>query len=885
MVNVPGVGSEEVGRAHVTVHADASSVPGDIERGIDDSRPGVHDSGRDVGQELADGMDEGFQDSDFMKNFGSRLSAMMDDFVDGDFKRKADELTASLTIGDGEHTVSDEIDEIGDSSRRNHHWLSRFDGLLQTTASHTDDFADILGAATGRGSRNNFLNFIGSLVRNLTKLVALPMKGFSAAFDAFTKGWESGSGGFNSFGKGIQALLPLLGSLAASLIGAAVAIGFLLAVIGPLTAALSLLAGIVTALIASIGFALVAAFAALAAVALPAIAAIAIALGGILSMSDEMKKKFSDAFQPIKDEFLDLGQISAKIFTGALTNQADRFADILKGLAPLVRGVSHAIVDVGNSWLNMMEGPGFGDFIEAMTKFLPDAVRKLGDIFGHTIGGFGGILRGMIPFMRDVLRYLDGITERFSDWANSAEGQTSIERFFRRAEASLKAVWGFLGDVWDLLSTILDAGKNTGDSIFERMGRTIQGWVDALKENPDILKDWFHDAEDFALAIGHALEGIGSFFDELDNPDTRHNVTIIMDTLGTIAEIMATIVEFADWAGVFTPVTELPDLLVEKWHQFLDVLDSIAEKIDEISNSIPGIPDLPGFGGLGLHIGSGDEEPFKGSGGAWFTDMVPQVSDEAWTKILNYPENADVKKHFEDVAKWAGMVFEGKAIDFFDIIDWGVSPEKVTKEMQPLVNAIMKPLKNLFFDIMDVFGIPHPDKITDKVRAIDVPGRIENAIGNNTVDLEKAFNIPDPAAIARHFARQAQEIMNAIGFNSIPLERAFDIPTPQSIADQFVSLASQILSAVGIIDLGGLFRMPATVQAPVVVDQNGTPVDTPHGGRVIPGFAETSAAVGPSWTASGGKTINASGWTIVSPTEDAEAVATEVVNQLAAVGY
>jgi hypothetical protein len=264
-------------------------------------------------------------------------------------------------------------------------------------------------------------------------------------------------------------------------------------------------------------------------------------------------------------------------------------------------------------------------------------------------------------------------------------------------------------------------------------------------------------------------------------------------------------------------------------------------------------------------------------------DNIPSITTETWEKIFNWPGEEETAKHARQYANWVGMVLEGQAIDFFEIIDWGTT-EDVDKKMRPLVHAIMEPLKGLFFDIMDMFGIPHPEKIADKVRAVDVPGRIENAIGNNTVDLEKAFNIPDPAAIARHFAQQAQEIMNAIGFKSVDLERAFDIPSPASIADQFVSLAEQILGVIGPINLGGLFTMPATVQAPTVVDSNGHPIDTPHG-RIGVTTDAAVASVGPSWTASGGKTINASGWTIVSPTEDAEAVATEVVNQLAAVGY
>jgi hypothetical protein len=384
-----------------------------------------------------------------------------------------------------------------------------------------DNIADSMGRGMGRGSRNNFLNLIGSLGRGLVRLGSLPFRaaeGIASMVGEFKRLQALGAGGLRAFVGSFRALPGLAAGLTTF---AAVAAGLII-VVPTLISILSLLAGTVTALAGSLAYAAVGGIAAFAAPLAPLIATVGTLALAFTDLSDAQKKALKADTKPLRDSLDGLRQAARGPILNAIGDQAQRLAPILDQFQGSLRGISAAIVDVGDSWLDSLENSdGFTDFIASIQNFLPDAVRRLGDIVGQTSGGLGGLFRGMIPFMRDALRYLDNLTARFSEWANSAKGQAEIKDFFEDAKESLKDVGFFAGQAKDLVLELLGAGKGEGDSLFRSMGDQIQDWVETLRKDPEILNKWFRDAGDFARDVGDAAVAVGKLVDLLDNDLSR----------------------------------------------------------------------------------------------------------------------------------------------------------------------------------------------------------------------------------------------------------------------------------------------------------------------------------------------------------------------------
>jgi hypothetical protein len=401
-----------------------------------------------------------------------------------------------------------------------------------------DVLGDTIGRTFGRGSRSEFLNFFGRLSQRMTQLLTLPVKLAANLFEmgrAFTSVLRSGGSLSQAFAQ-IGLTLPKLG---AAFAGLAVVIGVVVLVIGPLVAAMSLLAGIVVALSSSVAFALVGSLASLVAILGPAAAAVGVLGLTFVGMSDKAKEAAKKALRPLGDEFQKLGAAARKGLFSRLPETVSLLRKAFSGLRPLVREIGIAIADVFAGFAKGMNTKGFRDFRDAMFTFLPGAVRKLGEIARHTLGGLGGLFRGMIPFMTDVLDALVRITRGFSDWANSAKGQTAIEGFFERVKASMKAVGGFLREVVGLIGDLFSAGRGTGNTLFTDMENAVRRFRDFIKSDPNILGDWFNSAKEFGRALGNLLIDIGKVLDALDSAESRNTITDVVRALGTAAKVTA----------------------------------------------------------------------------------------------------------------------------------------------------------------------------------------------------------------------------------------------------------------------------------------------------------------------------------------------------------
>jgi hypothetical protein len=442
--------------------------------------------------------------------------------------------------------------------------MDKDNGFFRKMALRFETMADPLGRLLGRGSRNNFLNFFGSVVRNALFATGKVVDFFEAVIDGFKQIGSISLAFFKEFfrqgsqaanvaerfslalaaaaGEGSITTL-LTGGL--NLVAGMLALGAAFAVAafsaGALISALVLLSGIVIALAASISAALIAAVAAFLPLIVP--------LAGIIAGVVASVQMFKDANDKLKPSIAAVNKQASKLWDtfkdhalkGA-PRLVDRVTKSMSGLDKFMAAAGDGFRNFAKAMVDSITGPEFKQFTTVFTEFLPSASRKLGIIFGNVFEGLGGFLTAAIPLANQLLNWLVKITDNFSEWANSKKGQQEIKDFLEKAAHSAKSLGGFLEQVVGLIGDFFTAGQETGDSIFDDMTEGLKNVRRFLEENPDALKNFFRDSKEFATTLGDAIKDIAAAIDRIDSPETRKAANWLIDILSTQIAIVSTVI-------------------------------------------------------------------------------------------------------------------------------------------------------------------------------------------------------------------------------------------------------------------------------------------------------------------------------------------------------
>lgn len=466
------------------------------------------------------------------------------------------------------------LDDIGDDAGNIDRRMAQLTPRMSRFNAVLDDTADRIGTAFGRGSRNNFINFTGSVIRNTLRMANLVPKAFEQILKVgrgFATAFTGAGGGLSGMVAGFASLGPLLAASAGGLAAVAIGVGVLSAVLGPLVALVSGLVGILAAMAGTIGFAIAGAVGVLAGALAPLVAGFAGLAIGIANVSDRTKA-LKEVVRPLKDELSDLSNAAGDELMSGIRDSAPQIERVLRSLVPITRNVTAAMSNVFEGWADGLDSPEFRDWLDIMDRWLPRAIEKIGTIFSNTFEGIGGMFVGLRPAVNDFLGWLEGITQEFSEWANSARGRREIREFMEKASDSAKALGGFLQQAGGFLADLMDAGRGDGDSLFESMADNIKRFRDYLKENPDALRNWFRDARQLGEKLGDAAIEVGKIIDKLDSPEARETIQNIVDgfrRLGALASAAGGLID----SGLLFP------------------LQNVLEAIQDVKNRMGGLND------------------------------------------------------------------------------------------------------------------------------------------------------------------------------------------------------------------------------------------------------------------------------------------------------
>ena len=549
--------AENIGDAYVRVHARGDDIDDDIERMF--GKLDLHDSGRDAGHDFADGMEEGVDERapeesmlGRFKAMGERLTRLALEEKEIRFDDEVDMLKEHLS--EEEHLKEESEKKDEDRSRRTNtrrdRDFRREHSRLAQLVKKLDGMGDGIGDAFGKKSRNDFIHGIGVVVGGVTRLALALPKVLSLVSDAvihvgkaFADGIKSGEGFFSSIGKGAAGAVAALGDIALAatvgLAGVAIAAVALVSVLGPLVAVASGLIGAVTAVAASLSFALIGGLGLLAGAIAPigfAVAGLALAFVGL---DKATKNTVANALKPVIGSLKDLGAEVRKPILGAIVGQSAELGRVFSSLAPLFHGVGQSIAQTIRLIVRELSGSGGQSFFAAMTEAMPHAIVDLGEIFVHTIGGFGGIMRGLIPSFQRLLDFLEGVTFRFSNFTNSAKGQNAIKSFMDRAVDSAKSLGRLLLEVGGLFGDLFSAGRSTGDTIIDDLTNKVREFRNFIRSNPNGLQEWFSNGLDTIRNVGNVIRQIAEAFAALDTPQNRFVAGAMFQGMSIAVEILA----------------------------------------------------------------------------------------------------------------------------------------------------------------------------------------------------------------------------------------------------------------------------------------------------------------------------------------------------------
>lgn len=871
---------ETIGTAYVRILADGSGLDDSIKREMHKAEPMMHTQGEQHASAYSDGFNKQMKKEDPNRTILERLHAGMGRFdatshLIGErlseglreelekafpedigatmFRHLEEDLTEGRLninrLGDELENLRPrlvravkEVEKMGRAARLAAEGTEKLipddaPTKLHNLNTRLDSTAEKLGLAFGKTSRNDAVNFFGAIVEGIARtLFSIPKllekaQGLSKVFT------EAGGGieGFLAVGKQIG---PALAKAGPALGGLLLIVGV---VIGPLTSMIAGLAGAVIALAGSISFALAGAVGALVGAVLPLAAGVGVAVLAITNLSDTTKKAISEAIDPFKDALHEIGEVAGERLFENFDKQMPKFTKALKVLRPVILGIADALGDVIGKFADLAASPAFKRFADVMGKFLPDAVRQLGDIFANVGRAMLGVFTSLVPITQRFLDWLVNITDEFADWVNTPAGQKRLVEFFERAGDAAETLGDFLGAVGEAIGELLSAGEPTGTGLIESMANAAEDFVAWLETHKGTVRDWFADAGDIARAAGDAIGGIIKVLDSLDTPENRKIAEVVLQSiavaldaiavalkvsginlliqilslaisLGTKAgeALLSSVGAIRDWA------TRVPEMVSRVVNNIVEFFQKLPGRIGEFLQRLPGILDRA-LNRMLFNVGVMIGKTIK-----FFIELPGKIASALVRLAGVFRE-----RFLAAVAAIPGII--DRIVGFFRGL-----PEKIADALVDLTDTIM----GFFEELPDLVG----DVIGDIVAAfLGLGGKILDAIG----EIDISGLIKWPTGKLGQLASGIIEGMHARG-------GIFTGPTLGMIGEAGPEAVVPLHRSLSQVD-------PAVRQLSAIAQ-----------GLTLP-------------TVSPGRSVTAN-ITVVSPQADPRAVATETVNYLTAVG-
>lgn len=413
-----------------------------------------------------------------------------------------------------------------------------------------------IGLGSLKGSRNDFLNFIGTisgfLERNIGAGLEKMFQGIGSGVSGLGRALSDINGplgavgrGLNSFGGTISklgggGLDGLIIQLASLIIG----LQLLVAIIGPIAAGISGLAAAFTALAVGIGGALLGGIVALG----PALAAVGAGAAAVAIGFSQLDKAQKAVFGPLQDLFNEIREsIQARLFDG-LGGQVSSLVTALAPVGPFLTNLAGVFAD----WVSDVVGEigpngPLAETFASLGEDLPGIFRTMLDLISAVGGSLTGLFAGAAPGAQRLFEGITGVVEQFSAWVNTAAGQQAINDFMQQAVDILTTLWNIVEQVGISFGALWNGG---GQEAAQTLLTTIQNLVTEFatwlgdSANRQALIDFFNNGVRVAGAFGTIIGAVITLFDALD---TQFSRAMFLVLVGHVVAAIDAFRNFTTW--------------------------------------------------------------------------------------------------------------------------------------------------------------------------------------------------------------------------------------------------------------------------------------------------------------------------------------------------
>jgi hypothetical protein len=486
-------------------------------------------------------------------------------------------------------------------------------GARAAAASFSDEFNNRLNVSLlGRlkGSRNNFLNVVGTIAQSIENLVGRTIsgafQGLGGLIGNLGSRFSDASGPIGAFGRALEnvgARVQGLGTggldgLIIQVAGMAIAFQAIVQIAGVAAAGLSLLAGAFTALTISIGGGLLGGLVLLG----PLIAGLVAGIGALTLAFTGLTTEEQEALDPLKELLQELQDAVQSRIVPGLEGQLDRLKAVLSPLGDVLGDTAQA----ASEWLDRMldafdpSGP-LGASLEVLQGSLPSIFTGLLDLLGGLTSSLVGLFAAASPVAERFLEHINGVVSQFSAWVNSAEGQETINAFLTEALGVLGNLWDIAKELGTTLAILFDTGANTGDTFLQKIKEILASFNEWLgsEEGRIALSNWFADSVTAITLVGVVLDQLIKLFDELDNPQTRLAFQFLLLSLGALINIINVVQGFINdlvnniisgLARAEGPITNTGEFVKRVQLAFANLQTGAANAINSIVSFFAGLP-------------------------------------------------------------------------------------------------------------------------------------------------------------------------------------------------------------------------------------------------------------------------------------------------------
>jgi hypothetical protein len=425
---------------------------------------------------------------------------------------------------------------------------------LDTRLQRTTRIFDRFWGSTLRGSRNDFLNFVGVVSAGVERLVGNVIgRGLGTIANTFDRLGDAiarfpslvqFAGGFRLVGDNIRGLGAggidgLIVQLAALILAFNIGIN----VIGFFAGGLSAVTAGVTALAVGIGGALFGGIVAL----VPVVGALTAGIATLALAFAKMSKEQQAVFGPLVDLFKELRSGVQETLFESLGGQVDSLVTALRPLGPFLNSVAAEFAD----WVADVVGeigPGgpLAATFASLGESIPDTFGRILDVLSSLGGSLLGLFDAATPAADRLLEAIERVLTQFSEWVNSVEGQEAVNEFLQQALDLLGLLFDIAGEVGTALANLwTEGGADAAQVLLDNIRDIVEEfntWV-SDEGGREALLTWFYQGVDAIQAIGTVLGTVVDLFDAMDTVFTRQGFIMFLEFLATGITALADLAE------------------------------------------------------------------------------------------------------------------------------------------------------------------------------------------------------------------------------------------------------------------------------------------------------------------------------------------------------